>query len=162
MRMSEETKVEIGRWEGGGAQDLVGGAVLIAVALVALWSSRDLPGMNGFAFGPATAPTLVAGFLLCCGVAIVGSGILWPASRPRYSIRGPLFILLAIGAFASLVQPLGLMLSSYVTFIVASCGSRDVKWMETIVGGAVIVVCCSLFFSYALNMPFNLFPAAWR
>ena len=45
------------------AQDYVGGVVLIALALFALWASSDLQGMRGFSFGAGTAPRM---FGVCC------------------------------------------------------------------------------------------------
>ena len=44
----------------GSRQDYFGGLGLVALALFALWASRDLPGMRGFAFGPGTAPRMFA------------------------------------------------------------------------------------------------------
>src|SRR5262249_50271778 len=44
-----------------GPQDYFGGVALIAMALFALYSSSDLPGMRGFQFGPGTAPRLFGG-----------------------------------------------------------------------------------------------------
>src|SRR3954467_7002651 len=35
-------------------QDYFGGLALIAIGLFALWASKDLPGMRGFAFGPGS------------------------------------------------------------------------------------------------------------
>ena len=39
-------------------QDFVGGLVLCAVALFALWACSDLQSMHGFSFGAGTAPRL--------------------------------------------------------------------------------------------------------
>ena len=38
-------------------RDFWGGLVLVAVAILAIWASRELPGQRGFAFGPGTAPS---------------------------------------------------------------------------------------------------------
>jgi putative tricarboxylic transport membrane protein len=55
-------------------RDFWGGLILVAVAILAIWASRDLPGQRGFAFGPGTAPRLFAGLLVGLGtlVALVG------------------------------------------------------------------------------------------
>src|SRR5262249_21635793 len=56
-------------------RDYYGGVALVAVALLALWASTDLPGMRGFAFGPGTAPRLFAWCLVVLGVAVVAIGL---------------------------------------------------------------------------------------
>ena len=72
-------------------QDFYGGAILVALALFALWASSDLPGMRGFAFGPGTAPRLFAYCLLGLGVlvALVGLLVDGPPGE-RYAFSGPL------------------------------------------------------------------------
>src|ERR1700759_922908 len=57
-------------------QDFVGGIVLMAVAVFALWASSDLQGMHGFSFGAGTAPRMFAVLLLGLGAAIALVGIL--------------------------------------------------------------------------------------
>jgi hypothetical protein len=72
-------------------QDYYGGAVLVALALFAVWASGDLPGMRGFAFGPGTAPRLFAYMLLALGVGVALVGLLTdgpPAGD--YAFSGPL------------------------------------------------------------------------
>jgi len=72
-------------------QDYYGGAILIGIALFALWASSDLPGMRGFAFGPGTAPRLFAYMLLGLGAVVALVGLLTdgPPSG-EYSFSGPL------------------------------------------------------------------------
>jgi hypothetical protein len=145
------------------AHDIIGGAVLIAVAVLALWISRDLPGGQGFSLGPGTAPTLVAWFLLVCGGGIAVSGFRGEASAPpTYSVRGPFFILAAIGVFACSIDLLGLMLASYLTFMIASFASAKARLLEILVVGAGLTLFCSLLFSFGLHLPFDLWPAFIR
>lgn len=59
-----------------GPQDFYGGAILVVMALFALWASSDLPGMRGFAFGPGTAPRLFAYMLLALGAGVMLVGLL--------------------------------------------------------------------------------------
>ncbi len=72
-------------------QDYYGGAILVAIALFALWASSDLPGMRGFAFGPGTAPRLFAYMLLGLGAAVALVGLLTDGPPGgEYSFSGPL------------------------------------------------------------------------
>src|SRR6201996_9410002 len=91
-----------------GPREFWGGLVLIGVALFALWASRDLPGMRGFAFGPGTAPRIFAIVLGVLGIAVAATGVLTKGPGiDRFYIRGPLFVTLSVVLFAWLVRPLG-------------------------------------------------------
>ena len=100
-------------------RDFYGGLVLIALALVAMWATRDLSGMHGFAFGPGTAPRLFAGLLAFCGLLVMVTGVLTdgPAIE-RYAVRGPVLVVLAILAFSAMIRPLGLVVTTYATFMI--------------------------------------------
>jgi putative tricarboxylic transport membrane protein len=142
-----------------GPQDFVGGLAIMAVALFALWASRDLQGMHGFSFGAGTAPRMFAGLLLALGFGVMLMGVLVEGAHiARYNWRGPLFVSLAILSFSITIRPLGLVLSAFASFMIAAIGSAETKWIEATIVGAVLTLGCSLLFPYALGLPFQLFP----
>jgi putative tricarboxylic transport membrane protein len=142
-----------------GPQDFIGGLALMAVALFALWASRDLQGMHGFSFGAGTAPRMFAGLLFALGFGVMLMGILFEGAHiARYNWRGPLFVSLAILSFAITIRPLGLVLSAFASFMIAAIGSPETRWVEAVIVGAVLTLGCSLLFPYALGLPFQLFP----
>jgi putative tricarboxylic transport membrane protein len=142
-----------------GPRDFWGGIVLIALAILAIWASRDLPGQRGFAFGPGTAPRLFAGMLAFIGAAVAVGGLFveGPAIE-KYKIRGPLLVIIAILLFAALIRPFGLVVASYVVFIVSIMGSTEMRWIESVIAAAVMTLFCVLLFVYLLNLPFQLWP----
>ena len=105
-------------------QDFYGGMALILLALVAFVASNDLPGMRGFAFGPGTAPRLFAGTLavLSLGV-VVGSLLISGPHITAYKIRGVVFILGSILAFAATIRPLGLVTASFATMVICAAAA---------------------------------------
>ena len=141
-------------------RDFFGGLALIALGLVAIWASSELSGMHGFAFGPGTAPRLFAGVLILISVGVALTGVLLPgpAIEP-YAYRGPVLVVLAIVFFAVTIRPLGLLLASYATFLIAISGSREVRWIEALLAAAGMTAFCVLLFSYLLQLPFQLKPA---
>ena len=146
-----------------GPQDFYGGLALMAIALFALWASSDLQGMRGFSFGPGTAPRMFAYLLLAlgAGVAITGFIVEGPPLQ-RYGIRGPVFVTLAILAFAVMIRPLGLIVSAFVSFMIAAMGSEETRWVEAIIVGICLTLGCALLFPYALGLPLDLFPRVLR
>lgn len=142
-----------------GPQDYYGGVALIALALFAFYSSSDLPGMKGFQFGPGTAPRLFAGLMLALGVGVVLTGALAPgAGLERYHLRGPLFVTLSIIIFAAIIRPLGLVVTTFICFMVAALGSPDQKWHQTFIIGIAITAFCCFLFPVVLGLPFQLKP----
>jgi hypothetical protein len=98
--MSEGVQASPGVPRGGSRirdpRDFYGGLALIALGAFALWASRDLPGMHGFAFGPGTAPRMFAIVLMGLGAVIAGMGLITEgAAVERYEITGPTLINLA-------------------------------------------------------------------
>ena len=142
-----------------GPQDFVGGIALMAIAIFALWASSDLQGMHGFSFGAGTAPRMFAVLLLGLGVAVTCVGLLTEGAHlATYAWRGPLFVSLSILSFAVTIRPLGLVISAFLTFIVAALGTHETRWKETIIVGICLTIGCSLLFPYALGLPLQLFP----
>ena len=143
-------------------QDVYGGLALILLSLVAFVASNDLPGMRGFAFGPGTAPRLFAFTLGILSLGVVVGGLL--TSGPEvsgYKIRGVIFIIGSILAFAACIRPLGLVIASFATMIICAAAAEDVKWRETLIVAIAVTTFCSILFPYGLNLPFQLWPRFW-
>src|SRR5712671_4307035 len=132
-------------------RDFWGGLVLIAVGILAIWASRDLPGQRGFAFGPGTAPRLFSGLLVGLGALVALVGLVTDGPRiEKYKVRGPVLVIVGILAFAGMIRPLGMVIASYVTFIIAILGSKEMRVLESIIAAAVMTAFCVLLFVYLL------------
>lgn len=140
-------------------QDFWGGLTLVGLALFALWASSNLPGTHGFAFGPGTAPRLFAGCILVLAGAIAISG-LFTDGQPvgKFYIRGPIVVMISIMLFAAMVRPMGLVITTFVSFMVAASASRETRWMEVTIVAVAFTIGCVLLFVYALNLPFQIWP----
>ena len=142
-----------------GPQDFVGGVVLMALAVFALWASSDLQGMHGFSFGAGTAPRMFAVLLLLLGAAIALMGILTDGPHvSTYAWRGPLFVSLAIVSFAVTIRPLGLVVSAFASFMISALGTHETRWTEAVIVGICLTVGCAVLFPYVLGLPMPLFP----
>lgn len=141
------------------AQDYVGGIVLMALALFALWASSDLQGMRGFSFGAGTAPRMFGGLLVALGAGIALTGLLSDGpAMAHYAWRGPLFVLISIVFFALAIRPLGVVVTAFVSFLVAAMGTHETRWIEAIIVGACLTLGCALLFPYVLGLPMPMFP----
>jgi putative tricarboxylic transport membrane protein len=111
-------------------QDFYGGLVLVALALFALWASRDLPGMRGFAFGPGTAPRMFAGILGALGALIAFVGLVTDGPKiERVTVRGTLLGALLIAIFV--------VVSRFGAPLTMSLGLRQ---FETVLAALVVLL----------------------
>jgi putative tricarboxylic transport membrane protein len=140
-------------------QDFYGGLALVILAIFALIASAELPGQRGFAFGPGTAPRLFAGLLAALGAAVALVGVTTQGPKiEKYAIRGPVLVIGAILVFSAMIRPLGLIIASFVTFIISILGSKEMRVIEALIGAVVMTAFCVLLFVYLLNLPFQLWP----
>ena len=111
-------------------QDFYGGLVLVAIAAFALWASRDLPGMRGFAFGPGTAPRMFASILGVLGLVVAAGGLVIDGPPvERVAVRGT-----ALGA---LLIAIFVVVSNYATPITAGLGLRQ---YESVLAAIVVLL----------------------
>jgi hypothetical protein len=140
-------------------QDFYGGIILVDVAILALIASADLPGQRGFAFGPGTAPRLFSVLLAGLGAAVALAGVFVPGPAiEKYKIRGPVFVIASILLFAVMIRAIGLVPASFITYMIAISGSREVRIVEALIAAACMTGFCVLLFVYLLNLPFQLWP----
>ena len=140
-------------------QDFYGGLVLIGLAIFALYAGGDLSGMQGFSFGPGTAPRLFAWLLIAFGIGIMIMGVMFEGPPlERWSARGVILTTASILVFAATVRPLGLIISSFAAFLVSAAATSETRWLETCIAGAAMSAGCAILFPYILNLPFHLWP----
>jgi hypothetical protein len=75
-----------------------------------------------------------------------------------FSLRGTIFVLGAIVAFATTVRPLGLLVAGPLSMLISSMADPDTRPMEIIVFTACMTVGCYLLFKVVLNLPIPVLP----
>ena len=141
-------------------RDFYGGLVLIAIAVFAWWTTGDLEGSKGLTFGPGTAPRLLAGSLVVAGLAVMLLGVLTDGPEvSSYEVRGPLLVFASVLVFAGTIKPLGLVIATFITIVVASAASAETRWREAFPWAAVLSAFCALLFHFGLSLPLALWPA---
>jgi putative tricarboxylic transport membrane protein len=140
-------------------QDFIGGLAIMAVAAVAYWLARDLPGGTAGSMGPATLPRGLAALLGLLGLLLLANSIFGMGLRlARWSIRGPLFILGSLVVFGLAVRPLGLAVAGPLAIAVCALASDETRWGETAVFGVLMTAFCIGLFKFALGLPIPLAP----
>jgi len=121
----------------------------------ALWS------LAYFVFHFATTPVWmwigVAMYVL--GAVLAIRGLRDP--KKSTAVRGPVFLVISVLVFAEMIRPMGLVATTFVTVMVASAATPEVKWRDSFIWAIALTIFCSLLFPYALALPFMLWPKFW-
>jgi len=134
--------------------DLLGGACLMALAGLALWSGRTLDAGTLRAMGPGMLPRTVAAGIGLAGLAIVALAFLRPgASIGRWPLRGPIAVTLAVIGFALTIRTVGLALAGPLVMIVGGAGSPESRPRELVVFALVMTALAIGLFRYLLSLP---------
>lgn len=140
-------------------QDFWGGLGLVAFALFSLWAGSDLPGMRGFAFGPGTAPRLFGTLLALTGGLVALNGLISHGPPlERWGIRAPVLFLASVVFFGFAIRPMGLIITAFVTLMIASAASKEVRWVEAIIWACALTAFSVGLFIYGLSLPISLWP----
>jgi hypothetical protein len=135
-------------------QDLLAGLVLIAVAVFALWASGNLSQGRLGAVGPGMMPRATAVLIGVVGALVALTAFVSPGPRlPRWSLRGPFFVCLALVAFAVTIRWVGLIVAGPLVAIISGAASPETRIKEIIIFGVAVTIFSIALFKYVLNLP---------
>ena len=154
-----------------GPQGVAGGILLLALAALALWLTRDLDQGTLNAMGPAMLPRWLAFAVGLSGLALIAAAFLREGEPlERWSLRGPAFIILAILAFAVTIRPfalgplalpgLGLVVAGPLAIILGGYATPEARFRDLLILALSLTPVCMLLFGDLLNLPIPVFPQA--
>ncbi|NIX78092.1 tripartite tricarboxylate transporter TctB family protein [Microvirga terricola] len=157
------------RWVIRAPQNFAGGSLLIALAILALSLTQGLPQGTLRSMGPAMLPDWLAVGVGLSGLALVASSFLTDGEPlERWSLRGVIFIMLAIIGFAITIRPfvlgpiaipgLGLVVAGPLAIIVSGYATNEARLRELVILALSLTPFCMLLFGDLLNLPIPIFP----
>ena len=109
--------------------------------------------------GPAYFPVVLGGLLAVLGAIVVFSSLATEGPEvAKFHFRPLLFIAISSLAFAYLLKPLGLVLSSIVLIFISAYGGHEFKWKEVAIMSVVLAIFSVLVFVKGLALPFPVCP----
>jgi hypothetical protein len=160
---------------------LAGGILLVALAVLALWLTRDLNQGTLNAMGPAMLPRWLAIGVGLSGIALLAFAFIKDGEAlERWSLRGPVFVIGAIVAFALTIRPfsfggglstpgLGLLFAGPLAIILGGYATPEARLRDLVLLALGLTPFCMVLFGDLLNLPIpvfpqtltTLFPAGW-
>ena len=152
-------------------QSLAAGLVLLALAALAFWLTAGLAQGSLRELGPALLPRALAAGVGLCGAALVASAFLGVGERlDAWGLRGPVFVLAAIAAFALTIRPvevggvgtpgLGLIVAGPLAILIGGYATPEARLRELLILGFSLTPFCMVLFGDLLNLPIPVFPRA--
>ncbi len=135
-------------------RELLAGAVLVALAALALASTAGLDAGTLRALGPGMLPRATAAGVGAVGLALAALSLVrrgpplgsWP-------LRGPFFVSLGVVAFALTIRSVGLAVAGPLVVVVSGAASADTRPKELVVFAVAMTALCIGLFRYALGLP---------
>ncbi|MGO4524976.1 tripartite tricarboxylate transporter TctB family protein [Microvirga sp. 2MCAF35] len=152
-------------------QSLAGGVLLVALAALALFLTRDLDQGTLNAMGPAMLPRWLAIGVGLSGLALLAAAFLKEGDLlERWSLRGPVFVIGAIVAFALTIRGysfgafgipgLGLLVAGPLAIILGGFATSEARPRELVILALSLTPFCMVLFGDLLNLPIPVFPQA--
>ena len=150
-------------------QNVIAGIALLALAGLAAWLLSGLSQGTLRSIGPALLPRALAVGVALCGVALVVAGLSRRGEAMEgWTVRGPLFIVLAVTAFALTIRPvqigpvttpgLGLVAAGPLAIFISGLASPEARFRELLILALSLTAFCMVLFGDALNLPIPVFP----
>ena len=124
------------------------------LAAFALQATAHLDAGTLRGLGPGMLPRTVAAVVGVIGLAIVARALVRRGPPlGRWPLRGPLFVSLAIVAFALTIRTVGLAVAGPLVVLVGGLASPESRPRELVVFALVMTAACVGLFRYALGLP---------
>jgi hypothetical protein len=109
--------------------------------------------------GPGYFPMLLGGALAFFGLFIAVRAFLREGEAvPRIYLRPFFAVLAAVGLFALLLRPLGLVLTTVILVLVGPLAYAELRWREAVVLALALAAGSAIVFVWMLGLPIPLWP----
>lgn len=150
-------------------QDLAAGLFIIALGLLAIYLSRDLPMGTLRQIGAGMLPKAIATICIGLGALLALSALRYNGEKlSGWSWRGVIFVLGGAVVFGLTIRgfefgpvkvpQLGLIVAGPLVVLISGLAAEDKSWKELVIFSAVMTAFCALLFKYALSLPIPLAP----
>jgi hypothetical protein len=140
-------------------KDFLAGIMFMAFGVAGILLGRPLDIGSASAMGAGYFPLLLSLLLLGLGAVLAVTGLIGPGETPSAGDwRAFIFIILSSTAFAVLLRPLGLVIATAATVLVASLAARMIAVVPLLSLTAFLALLNVTVFVWLLDMPIALWP----
>jgi hypothetical protein len=141
-------------------KDFLAGLLFVSFGVVAMVLSGAYPIGSAARMGPGYFPRLLGVLIIALGAALCLRSLRRTAEAQAVWHWRPLLVVLAsVGFFCLTARWLGLALSGMLMVFGSSMASREFRWKEALISGAVLGVASVAVFVLGLGMPLPAWPS---
>jgi hypothetical protein len=142
------------------SQDFWTGCAFIAFGAVTVALARDYPMGSAARMGPAYFPTALGGVLAGIGVVILIRALVSSEGGNVARVHPWLLVrvVVAVAAFALLLDPLGLVVTSVIVVMLAASAGHEFRFGEALLNAIVLAALSYLLFVWGLNQTIPVWP----
>ena len=139
-------------------RDFVGGGLLFVGSVAFSWYAFAHYDMGTpRQMGPGLFPAALGILLALFGLALLVAAPFRAGVAPQIPIRGPLFVVLGVAAFAVLIEPAGLAPAVIAVTAISSLAERKVRPLSVIALCIALTLAAWLIFSVGLGLLVPMF-----
>ena len=140
-------------------REVFAGLFLIAAAALGYYAAYPLDAGSMSGVGSGLLPKAVAVGAGAFGIYLSLVGLLGSEERIEgFSLRGIIFVLGGILAFAATVRPFGLLVAGPLSMLISSMADPDTRPLEIVIFTTCMTVGCYLLFKVLLHLPIPVLP----
>lgn len=144
-------------------RDVIGGALLVALAVFLIAYGWGLRIGTASRMGPGYVPQLLNAGLLLLGAMIAARGFVLGGPPPAWPHWRPFATIVAMPVlFALLIVPAGLVATVAAATFLVSKAVVPGRWTEGAVFAVLLALACAAIFVGLLSLPIPLLPAPLR
>jgi hypothetical protein len=143
-------------------KDVLAGLLLMGVAALGLWLSRDYQIGTALRMGTGYVPRLLCWVLLVLGLIVLLQGLRAGAvaggAFAEFWWRPFVFVPLSILVFVYTIESLGAIIASVLLIAVGAFAGRDMRPLEVAATALILVTLCWVIFIWGLGLPIAAWP----
>jgi len=140
-------------------REVFAGLFLIGAAAIGYFAAYPLDTGSMSGVGSGLLPKAVAVGAGAFGIYLFLAGLLGGGERIEgFSLRGIIFVLGGILAFAATVRPFGLLVAGPLAMLISSMADPDTRPIEILIFTTCMTVGCYLLFKVVLHLPIPVLP----
>ena len=142
------------------SQDFWTGCAFVAFGAATVALARDYPLGTAARMGPAYFPTALGGLLAGIGLLILLKSLVSSEGGNVARVHPWLLVrvVVAVAAFALLLDPLGLVATSVIVVMLAASAGHEFRFGEALVNALVLATLSYLLFVWGLNQTIPVWP----
>lgn len=140
-------------------RDLVAGLMFVAFGAAGLFIASDYPRGSALRMGPGYMPVMLCwGLVILGGIIAIKGMVTAGAKLTGWHLRPLVLVLIAVVAFALLIEPAGLAIATVAIVLIGAAGGLEFRLWEALALALGLATAGVVLFVYGLKLSMPVWP----